>query len=75
MTTIRARTALGAGPLGLLIRLSRGVHPIGLVTPGVTRWALYENPVAVGLDPGGGSRDQSLPTGRNRARPCPSTPV
>jgi hypothetical protein len=75
MTSIRARRALGVEPLGLLIRLSRGVRPTSLVAPGVTRWALYEIPVAVGHDPGGGSRAQSLPTGRNRARQCPSTPV
>ena len=75
MTTIRARSALGAKPRGLLICLSLGVHPIGLVVPSAIRWALHELPLPSAWIPAGGFRVQSLPTGRNRVRQCPSTPV
>jgi len=72
MTTIRARRALGAEPLGLPICLSRSVHPIGLVGPGATRWSLHELPVAVSLDPG-----RRLPrvVAPYREEPCPPMPV
>jgi hypothetical protein len=48
MTTIRDRGTLRAEPGSLLVHLSRGVHPIGLVTSGVIRRARHELAVAVG---------------------------
>ena len=58
MTTIRDRGALRTEPGSLLVHLSRGVHPIGLVTSGVIRRARHELPAAVGPDPGGRPRSQ-----------------
>ena len=72
MTTIRAGSALGAEPLGLLICPSRGLCPIGLVAPGATRWALHELPVAVSLDPGRWLPRQVAPY---REEPCPQMPL
>lgn len=52
MTTIRDGRALGEEPRGLPVSLSRGVHPISLVAPGVIRRAPHELPVAVSPYPG-----------------------
>ena len=58
MTTIRDRGTLPAEPGSLLVHMSRGVHPIGLVTSGVIRRARHELAVAVGPHPGGRPRAQ-----------------
>lgn len=71
MTTIRGRSALGATPRGLLVSLSRGVHPIGLVVPGVIRRA-HELPVAVGPYPG---RRPPRPVAPHREERCPAMPI
>ena len=46
MTAIRDRSALGAEPKSLLIRLSGRVYPLGLVAFRAIRGALREVPVA-----------------------------
>ena len=71
MTTIRDRSVLGAEPKRLLVRLSRGVHPIGLVTSGVIRRAVDEPPVAAGPHPG---RWPSRPVAPHREERCPARP-
>jgi len=72
MTTIRGRSALGAEPRGLPVRLSRGAHPIGLVASGVIRRTLHELPAAVGPHPG---RRPPRPVAPHREERCPAMPV
>jgi hypothetical protein len=72
MTTIRDRSVLGAEPKRLLVHLSRGVHPISLVTSGVIRRAVDELPVAVGPHPG---RRPSRPVAPHREERCPATSI
>ena len=67
MTTFRGGSSRGVKPDDLLVRLSRGAYPIGLVAPGVTRRPVREPTVAVSRQPG---RQPSRPAAPHREERC-----
>jgi len=65
------RGALGAGPMGPLVLLSRDVYLIGLVALGATRRALPGLPVAVGPYTGRRPARTVTPYREERCLPMP----
>jgi hypothetical protein len=72
MSVTRDQSTVSVEPRGGLARLSRAVHPLGPVMPGVIRRALGAVPVAA--DPHPGKRPMS-PVALHREERCLATLV